>query len=190
MAEMSSIEERRVEAYLTPLRRLTPVTSANRVRRRRGLGVAVVLVVVLAGLSIGAVAVARETFATHATPARSGVARSRSHLLQADRNGHPTGRSASRGAWRASFLASEPLRRSGTEWRRHRLRGRRRFASGWNGGRGCRKRERRRPRRIHPKARRSERSATRPAAVLSDVPRLDRSRSFQADWTLSRPTRF
>ena len=68
MAEMSSIEERRVEAYLTPLRRLTPVTSANRVRRR-GLGVAVVLVVVLAGLSIGAVAVARETFATHATPA-------------------------------------------------------------------------------------------------------------------------
>ena len=71
MAEMSSIEERRVEAYLTPLRRLTPVTSANRVRRRRGLGVAVVLVVVLAGLSIGAVAVARETFATHATPERA-----------------------------------------------------------------------------------------------------------------------
>jgi hypothetical protein len=74
MEEMTSIEERRLQAHLAPLQRLTPVAPANRARRGvRRFRVAAVVAVGLAGLSIGAAAIAREAFPTRATPNRAPV---------------------------------------------------------------------------------------------------------------------
>jgi hypothetical protein len=72
MEEMTSLEERRLQAYLAPLQRLTPVAPRKRVRRGgRRFRIAAVVAVGLAGLSIGAAAIAREAFPTHATPNRA-----------------------------------------------------------------------------------------------------------------------
>jgi hypothetical protein len=72
MEEMSSLEERRLQAHLAPLRGLTPVTSQNRARGGgKRLRLAAIVAAGLAVLSIAAVAIARETFATRATPRRT-----------------------------------------------------------------------------------------------------------------------
>jgi len=74
MEEMTSLEERRLQAFLAPLQHLTPVVPGDRVRRgERRLRIAAVVAVGLAGLSIAAVAVAREAFPTRATPNRTPV---------------------------------------------------------------------------------------------------------------------
>jgi hypothetical protein len=72
--EMTSLEERRLQAHLVPLQRLTPVAPRNRTRPGgRRFRVAAVVAVGLAGLSIGAVAIAREAFPTRAAPSRAPI---------------------------------------------------------------------------------------------------------------------
>jgi len=74
MEELTSIEERRVEAFLEPLRTLTPVgpTPAASSRATR-LRTVLVGGVALAALAIGGVAFARGAFTSHATPDRAPV---------------------------------------------------------------------------------------------------------------------
>ena len=67
MEELTNLEDRRVEAYLAPLRTLTPVApkavaSARATRLRT-----------LVALAIGGVALARGTFVSQATPDRTPV---------------------------------------------------------------------------------------------------------------------
>jgi hypothetical protein len=70
--EMSSLEERRLQAHLAPLQRLTPVTPGTRTRRGvRRFRVAAMVAVGLVGLSVGAAALAREAFPTRAAPSRA-----------------------------------------------------------------------------------------------------------------------
>lgn len=69
MEELTNLEDRRVEAYLAPLRTLTPVApkavgSARATRLRPLLAAGVALVT----LAVGGVALARGTFVSHATP--------------------------------------------------------------------------------------------------------------------------
>jgi hypothetical protein len=72
MEEMISLEERRLQAYLAPLQRLTPVAPGKRVRRGgRRFRVAAMAAVGLTGLAIAGAAIAREAFPTHATPKRA-----------------------------------------------------------------------------------------------------------------------
>jgi hypothetical protein len=71
MEELDSLEERRVEAYLAPLRMLTPVAARpTPAKRARSLRTPAALVAAVLGLAVVGVAVARETFAGHATPDR------------------------------------------------------------------------------------------------------------------------
>jgi len=74
MEEPTSIEDRRIEAFLEPLRTLTPAGPAPAASSRaKRLRTALVGGVAVVALAIGGVAFARGAFTSHATPDRSPV---------------------------------------------------------------------------------------------------------------------